>query len=193
MIMPGEPTTSAPTDTPEPQDDRRFVLAVVRRILRDEDAAADVAQDALLTAFRYRDAFRGEARYRTWLYRVATTAALSYLRRQRARARRVASLEELSAVGAAPVTDRSPSTPAQRLASAQTAAAVSRAFEQLPTPYRRVLELRLCDGLSTQETARTLGISVATVKIRTFRGRLRMQSLLGDAEASAAALSRPAA
>jgi RNA polymerase sigma-70 factor (ECF subfamily) len=52
------------------EQDRRFVYAVARRIVSDEDAANDVAQDAMLLAYRHRDRFRGDSRYRTWLYRI---------------------------------------------------------------------------------------------------------------------------
>src|SRR6266481_2636665 len=53
--------------------------------------AEDVTQDALLLAHRYRESFRGDSRYSTWLYRVTATAALMFLRRQRRLAREVAS------------------------------------------------------------------------------------------------------
>ena len=61
--------------------ERRFVYAVARRIVRDDADADDVAQDALLLAHRYLGAFRGDAGFRTWLYRIATTTALGHLRR----------------------------------------------------------------------------------------------------------------
>src|SRR5664279_3928339 len=64
-------------------ENREFVRNVVRRIVRMDDAVEDVTQEALLTAFRHRDSFCGESKYRTWLYRVAITSALGYLRRQR--------------------------------------------------------------------------------------------------------------
>src|SRR5690606_30629071 len=63
-------------------DERGFVYAIARRIVGSPEEADDVTQDALLTAFRNRDAFRGEAKYRTWLYRIALTAALGHLRRR---------------------------------------------------------------------------------------------------------------
>ena len=71
--------------------DRQFVYAVARRIVRSPDDAEDCAQNALLLAYRHRDAFRGDSHYRTWLYRIAATTALGHLRQQRrARLRLVA-------------------------------------------------------------------------------------------------------
>jgi RNA polymerase sigma-70 factor, ECF subfamily len=163
------------------EDDRRFVLAVARKILKDDDAAADVAQEALLSAFRYKDSFRGESHYRTWLYRIATTAAISHLRRERSRSRHLVLMlddEDGNAqVGTAAV-DASPDTPEQQLDDAQTAAAVAVHLDALPQHYRSVLKMRLCDGASTHETASSLGISLATVKIRTFRARRLLQERL---------------
>src|SRR5512135_1123003 len=65
------------------RDEREFVYAVARRIVNSPEAADDVTQDALLLAYRHRDAFRGDSRYRTWLYRIASTTALGFLRKRR--------------------------------------------------------------------------------------------------------------
>src|SRR3954464_8991622 len=68
---------------------RAYVRSVAMKYVRDEQDAEDVTQDAMLLAHRYRDSFRGESRYSTWLYRVTATAALMFLRRQRRLAREV--------------------------------------------------------------------------------------------------------
>src|SRR5215813_9106129 len=61
--------------------EREYVYAVAMKYLEDE--AADVAQDALLNAYRHRASFRGDSRFTTWLYRVAATTALMHLRKKR--------------------------------------------------------------------------------------------------------------
>src|SRR5499425_209598 len=63
--------------------EREYVYAVAMKYLKDEDEAADVAQDALLNAYRHRASFRGDSRFTTWLYRVAATTALMHLRKKR--------------------------------------------------------------------------------------------------------------
>ncbi len=73
-------------------DDREFVYAVVLRMVRFDADAEDVTQDALLLAYRYQDAFRGDAAYHTWLYRIDVTSALRFLRRRR-RSREVLPLD----------------------------------------------------------------------------------------------------
>ena len=63
--------------------EREYVYAVAMKYLKDEDEAADVAQDAMLNAYRHRASFRGDSRFTTWLYRVAATTALMHLRKKR--------------------------------------------------------------------------------------------------------------
>ncbi|HWN66866.1 MAG TPA: sigma factor, partial [Haliangium sp.] len=65
--------------------ERNYVYAVAMKYVKDEDTAADIAQDALLLAHRHRGSFRGDSRYSTWLYRIAATTALMHLRRKRRR------------------------------------------------------------------------------------------------------------
>src|SRR6187549_2314413 len=62
---------------------REFVRAIAMRFVKNPADADDVAQDALVLAFRYRDSFRGESQYSTWLHRITQTAALMYLRKRR--------------------------------------------------------------------------------------------------------------
>ena len=70
-------------DTADSLETRAYVKSVAMKYVRNETDAEDVTQDALLLAHRYRDSFRGDSRYSTWLYRVTATAALMFLRRQR--------------------------------------------------------------------------------------------------------------
>jgi RNA polymerase sigma-70 factor (ECF subfamily) len=153
--------------------DRRFVYAVARRIVADDDAAHDVAQDAMLLAFRYRDRFRGDSRYRTWLYRIAASAALTHLRRRRrARTHVTVSLGD-TAEPAMPA-----ASPEDRVANAEAAARARRELEALDARFGGVLRMRLVEERSETEVARTLGLSLATVKIRTHRGRHALRAAL---------------
>src|SRR5262245_62422528 len=63
--------------------ERELAFSVAMKYVKDEDEAADVAQDALLLAYRHRGSFRGDSRFTTWLYRVAATTALMHLRKKR--------------------------------------------------------------------------------------------------------------
>ena len=158
-------------------DDRAFVYSVARRIVGNEDDAADVAQEALLLAFRHREDFRGTSRYRTWLYRIAAFAALSHLRR--GRRRRVADSVSLNE---SPGVERelvSPDPdPESQVGAAQVVARVRGELAQLPPRYREILQLRFEDGRSEEEVAGALGLSRSNVKVRTHRARHALRAAL---------------
>lgn len=155
-------------------DDRRFVYGVARRILRDEDAAADVTQDALLLAYRYRDRFRGDSRYRTWLYKIAASAAITYLRRRRRRR-----TDRMVSLGAVAETCAPDQNPEEHFACAEVAARTAVELAALDERYGDVLRMRFVDGLSEAEVADALGLSLPTVKIRTHRGRQALRAAVG--------------
>lgn len=161
--------------------DRAYVYAVARRIVRSADDADDVTQDALVLAYRYRNNFRGDSRYRTWLHRIAVTTALGYLRRQR-RSR----IDVLDADHER-VLERSvdpAKSPVSLIAEAEDRATVQRALDELPASYRDVLLERV--DATESEVARRLGISVANVKIRAHRARKQLRQTLDGMERSAA-------
>ncbi len=150
-------------------DDRGFVYAIAYKLVGPEDAE-DVTQDALLLAYRARDSFRGDSKYRTWLYRIAMTTALGHLRRRkRARVSIVATEEQERMFDRVPDPARSPE---HQVRDAQQVALVTRALDELPTSYRQVLLERV--ETSEPIVASKLGISVANVKIRTHRARRQL-------------------
>src|ERR1043165_7341375 len=107
--------------------ERSFVYAVVFRILRDEDMAADTTQDALLLAHRYRHQFRGDSAHRTWHYRIAVTTDLGYPRPQRRR--REALGAGAQSVGLEPPDPRP--SPEQRVATGELADAMLGALAEI--------------------------------------------------------------
>lgn len=166
---------SASTQVTFAPDDRRYVYSVVRRVVASADDAEDATQEALVLAFRYRDSFRGQSRYRTWLHRIAMTSAINQLRRQR-RSRLVTGDVEAHR---APEQRIDPADSAlDVLVGAEDRAAVRAALAKLPTSYREVLLGRV-DG-SEAEVAERLGISVANVKVRAHRGRKRLRQSLNQ-------------
>lgn len=159
--------------------DRRFVCAIARRIVGDQDAG-DVAQETLLLAHRNRDRFRGDASYRTWLYRIATTAALTHLRSQRRR--RLDRTVSIDDAGPLPADDRQRATPEDELVRAEQAAQVRAGVAALTPAYRDVLQLRFMQDLSEVEVADALAISVANVKVRAHRARHALRGALTPAD-----------
>jgi RNA polymerase sigma-70 factor (ECF subfamily) len=158
------------------QDDlaatRAYVRSIAMRYVRDEQDAEDVTQDAMLLAHRYRDAFRGDSRYSTWLYRVTVTAALMFLRRQRRYGRELPSSGTLDSDGT-PWLDRQPGPGdlrAQVIARGDLGQ-VRDAVAALGAKYPAVFWKRYGEGRTETEIARELGLSVAAVKTRAFRSR----------------------
>ena len=157
------------------------LLAVARRLLRNDDDAQDAVQQAFLSAFRALASFNGQSRITTWLHRIVTNAALMKLR---TRGRRPEdSIEDLLpnyledghhveqfSEWALPA-DR-------RLLQRELRARVRDAIDRLPESYRTVLMLRDIEELSTEETARALCVNANTVKIRLHRARQALVKLL---------------
>jgi RNA polymerase sigma-70 factor (ECF subfamily) len=152
--------------------ERAYVRSIAMKYVRDADDAEDVTQDALLLAHRYRDSFRGESRYSTWLYRVTATAALMFLRRRRRLAREVLVSGTTSEDGT-PWLDRqrSPRDVRSEVIARAELANVQRAVAALGAKYPAVFWKRYGEGRTETEIARELALSVAAVKTRAFRAR----------------------
>jgi RNA polymerase sigma-70 factor (ECF subfamily) len=153
--------------------------------LTDEGDARDVVQEAFLAAYRGLPAFRGESRFSTWLYRIATNAALMH-RRARAR-RRTESLEaflprfDADGFHAAEPADLRAASRADEILDRKRLAEKARAgLDRLPDIYRDAFVLRDLEEMTTGEVAEVLGIEAAAVRQRVHRARLMLRGYLSD-------------
>jgi RNA polymerase sigma-70 factor (ECF subfamily) len=161
---------------------RAFRLA--RRLTGNDGDAQDALQETFLQVHRGLPAFRGEARFSTWLYRIATNAALM---QRRARARRPAEslesyLPRFDAAGQHAATSAELQAPcrAEEILDRQVLAAKARAaIDRLPDLYREAFVLRDLEELPTEEVAEILGLETATVRQRVHRARLMLRGYLG--------------
>jgi len=161
------------------------VYRLACRLTGSETDAKDALQEAFLAAYRGLPGFRSESRFSTWLYRIATNAALM---RRRARERRPAeSLEAFlprfdeDGLHAAEPADLQAASRADELLDRKTLAAKARAgLERLPDIYRDAFVLRDLEEMSTAEVAELLGIDAATVRQRVHRARLMLRGYLSD-------------
>ncbi len=142
---------------------RDRLWAVALRTLGDREEAADALQDALVSAFRAADRFRGESAVTTWLHRIVVNACLDRVRR--AQARPTTDLPEVEI--AEPDTDR------------ETVLDVHAALACLPIEQRVAVVLVDMQGYPVADAAATLGVPIGTVKSRCSRGRARLAVLLG--------------
>jgi RNA polymerase sigma-70 factor, ECF subfamily len=151
----------------------RRIHGLCVRMLGNREDAEDATQEAFIGALRRASAFRGEAAFSTWLYRIAVNAATDQARR-RGRARTVP-LEAEEARQTAPAGV----DPTGAVATAMT---VQAALRLVPEDFR--IALILCDlyGFGHAQAAEILGIPVGTVKSRVFRGRLALGEQLGAPE-----------
>lgn len=157
------------------------LLAVARRILRNEEDARDAVQEALLQAFRGLAGFAGEARLSSWLHRIVVNAALMKIRSKGRRPEEsIENLlpaydEEGHQTRPTSWTDGTATAVAERT---ETRELVRRRIGQLPEIYRTVLVLRDIEELDSEETARLLEITPNAVKIRLHRARQALRTLL---------------
>ncbi len=158
------------------------LLSVARRFLRDEEEARDAVQECFLSAYRALDRFDQGSRLSTWLHRIVINACLMRLRsRQR---KPEDSIEDLLPKFQADGHQVNHPTPGWEgsaetlLARSQTRSIVRQAIDRLPESYRTVLLLRDIEELSTEETAKSLGVSENAVKVRLHRARQALRGLL---------------
>lgn len=172
---------------------RDRLWAVALRTTGNPDDAGDALQEALISAFKRADAFRGEAQVTTWLHRIVVNASLDRLRRNKVRAAQPLpdDLDAYADRGAVLTsTDVTQDPEAAALRSDQRTA-VHHALGTLPPDQRAALVLVDMEGYPVEEAARILGCPSGTVKSRCARGRQRLATLLketgvtGTVEASA--------
>ena len=157
------------------------MLAVARRMLRNEEDARDAVQEAFLNAFRAIGRFEGEARLSTWLHRIVVNAALMKLRTRRRKPER--SIEELlpgflEDGHMADPAEAWRKAPDAEVARQQLRELVLEKIHELPEAHRNVLLLRDIEELDTEAAAKVLDVSVGAVKTRLHRARLALRGLL---------------
>ncbi|HEV7844607.1 MAG TPA: sigma-70 family RNA polymerase sigma factor [Pyrinomonadaceae bacterium] len=159
------------------------VYALLYRLTEDAEEARDLTQETFLRAFQSIARFRGEADLRTWLYRIAINQARNRWRWWRRRRReQTVSLDASDSADAQPLglrlCDMSQADPEQATLARERESRLRTALRSLGSSYREAVILRDIEGLSYEEVAATLEISVGTVKSRLARGRLELRRKL---------------
>jgi RNA polymerase sigma-70 factor, ECF subfamily len=150
------------------------VYRAARAIVRDEQEAEDVMQQAYVNAFTHLRQFNGAARFSTWLTRIAINEALARVRRH---GKYESFDDELSNVE--PLMSYRPAeNPERETFARELRGLLEWAIDSLPDGMREVFMLREVEGLSTLEVAECLGVSEDVVKTRLSRGRAALRRLL---------------
>jgi RNA polymerase sigma-70 factor, ECF subfamily len=154
-------------------------------LTEDAEEAHDLTQETFLRAFQHIARFRGDADLKTWLYRIAVNQARNRWRWWRRRRRdKTVSLDlpvgEREEPLSANLYDRERPDPEQQTLARERERALGRALQTLGRPFREAVILRDVEGLSYEEIAATLEISIGTVKSRLSRGRIELRRKLGS-------------
>jgi RNA polymerase sigma-70 factor, ECF subfamily len=167
----------------------RNVFRLLYRMLGSREEAEDAAQEAFLSLHRHGHRFRREARFSTFLYRVAANAALNR-RRSRGRARaRETELAQRHASGAS--IQAAPRDPEAATQGVEIQHRVQNALQQLPEELRVAVVLYDIEGQSYKDIAESLGIPEGTVKSRIHRARLGLRERLKELVQSSSTGERP--
>lgn len=163
------------------EDEWQLAYGVALRILKTPDQAEDAAQDALMRAYRARGSYSGRARFSSWLYRIAFTTALGYLRQPHYRRR----YRPANDVGeAAELIESLPSTDEPldaQAATQQLAQCMEGCLDKLRPLDRLAFTERFLHGTSERELGEKLGVSTNAAKQRAFRARRAIRECITHA------------
>ena len=161
----------------------RQVYTLALRIVQNPHDAEDVTQQAFISALENLGGFREQASFATWLYRIATHAALKIIRKRKGLD--TVSLEEATepredydSVSHPEFIADWRQSPEELVERNETQRLLDEALAQLDEKHRLVFLLRDVEGLSVKETAEALGLSEGNVKVRLLRARLQLREQL---------------
>lgn len=162
----------------------RSVYLMALSLLRNETEAEDAAQEAFIKAYRNLGRFRAESRFSTWLIAIVLNEARGRLRSKQPGL--TDSIDDTEGpITPAQLTDWR-EIPSETLERQEIRSLIRNALNALPLPYREVFVLRELEDRNVKETAETLGITVASVKMRLHRARMMLQKQLAPQLISAA-------
>lgn len=163
------------------------VYSLAMKMLRNPEDAEDVLQDTFLRAYRGIKSFQGNSTFSTWIYRITANSALMRLRKKQLPTVSIDDADERETP--INIADWSPG-PVEQLLTQETQKVMDEAIEALPPEFKQVFILRDVEELSNAEVAEILDLSVAAVKSRLHRARLKVRNRLAvyfsDAKSSRA-------
>ncbi len=157
----------------------RPVYGLVAGMVSESSDAADITQDVFLKAFRGIRGFRRGSSLKTWLYRIAIREALNHRRWLWRHHRQQDSIDAETETGHASLEiEDAGSTPFEQAAAHEVQQAVQQALLKIPEAFRSAVILRDLEGMSYEEVAEVLAVTVGTVKSRILRGRRMLREIL---------------
>ncbi len=167
----GDPAAFEALITPH----ERMLWRVCWHYTQHTEDARDCAQEAMLKAWRALPDYRGDCSLETWLYRIAASCCLDFLRKKSRRA--AESTEQLAEEGGFDPPDPSPQ-PEEELQRRDERAELQKALAALPDDMRIALTMSAVEGRRYEDIAQVLGVAPGTVKSRISRARVRLSEIL---------------
>src|SRR5882672_134974 len=158
---------------------QRNIFRLAQNITQNREDAEDVLQETFLKAYEHLPEFHGDSKFYTWIVRIAVNEALMKLRKRKGD--KTVWLDEPINTGEDTVAREIAvweDNPEQRYSKEELHDILDKAVNGLAPPYRTVFVLRDVEGLSTEETAEALDLSVPAVKSRLLRARLQLRDKL---------------
>jgi len=160
---------------------QRRAFAIALALVRDENDAREVVQEAFLRVYRGLDAFHGGSSFFTWLYRIVTNLSIDLMRKP---ARREVELDESREIKDEldiPLLARiDGADPHDVVRRAEISKRIQSALDALPPYHRGVILMREVEGMSYEEMAEAMGVSKGTIMSRLFHARQKLQRALVD-------------
>lgn len=158
---------------------QRRVFAIALGLVRDEQDAREIAQEAFLRVHKGLPQFHGGSSFFTWLYRIVTNLSIDLMRKP---SRREAELHFALEVDDAesPLLPASDADPYDAVRRGELSERIQSALEQLPPYHRGVILMREVEGMSYEEMAEAMQVSKGTIMSRLFHARKKLQRALAD-------------
>ena len=153
----------------------RAVFRLCFRFVKNREDAMDLTQEVFIKAFEKLTAFRGDARFKTWLYRVAVNHCLNHVKKN---SREFVEVDE--SIGSVKPSFHN------KLLEKERRAIVRKLMVKLPPKQKAILELRMNDNLSYEEIAGILGRSVSTIKSSVFFALTKLKKMVQQQSAAGA-------
>jgi len=153
-----------------------LVFRAAYRVTQNEQDAEDVLQETFLSVYRNAEKFRGDSKFSSWLYRIASNTALDLLRRRKRKEGEDVSFHDAEDEDGEldEPADANAPQPEETLLQSESLEEVRAALDAMPAKLRSAYLLYMADGLSLPEVAQELGIQLSAAKLRVHRARLFM-------------------
>lgn len=157
---------------------QRHALTVALGLVKDEQDAHEVVQEAFLRVHRGLEGFQGTSTFFTWLYRIVTNISLDVMRKPHRRECESLDTTLLEHATEVPCLARVDGDPFELLRRQELVARIADMLETLPPYHRGVIVMRELDGLSYEDMAKEMGVSKGTIMSRLFHARHKLQRAL---------------